>query len=298
MSLEVETQGHGHQYSFSAGQPPQRRVYLKCAHCRERVKEQALGTTNATKAGNIAAQQSRKVFVYEPLPSFDSFRLVKLHAGAHCDQLSGEIVLARLGAHPPYSALSYLWGNHNEEVPLIMNSQTLHIKRNLASALEGIQGTVTQYIWVDAICIDQHNDLERNMQVARIGDIYRGASSVIVWLQREEKSNGQKLLGQSDALLRGHSHWLWLDIMAKPWSAPPASRSLRAMHLDNMPVLSQEDFTEDRVRLQNLFLTCEENGFAMLSIALSAALTSFHPLRLAEIARVVILSMSVDTLCD
>jgi len=258
------------------------------------VKREELGIRNATKAGNIAAQQIRQGFVYQPLPSVDSFRLIKLHAGVRGDELSGEIVLAHLGAHPPYSALSYAWKNHNEEVPFIMNRQTLHIRRNLANALEEIRGSVTQYIWVDAICIDQHNYLERNMQVAKMGDIYRDASSTIVWLHGEEESNVQRLLGQSETPLHGHNHWLWPDIMAKAWGAPPASRSLRAKYSDNMPRLSQEDFAEDRLRLQNLFWMCEEEEFAMLSIALSATLTSFRPLLLPEIARVAALSMRVD----
>jgi len=39
-----------------------------------------------------------------------------------------------------------------------------------------------QYIWIDAICIDQNNIYERNSQVGRMKEIYERAHSVIVWL--------------------------------------------------------------------------------------------------------------------
>ncbi len=42
------------------------------------------------------------------------------------------------------------------------------------------------FLWVDAICIDQSNILERSHQVALMGDIYRRAEKVIVWLSPKE----------------------------------------------------------------------------------------------------------------
>lgn len=45
---------------------------------------------------------------------------------------------------------------------------------------------VPTYYWVDAICVDQQNVLERNTQVARMADIFHKASGVVVWLGRED----------------------------------------------------------------------------------------------------------------
>ncbi|KAJ9604268.1 hypothetical protein H2200_011102 [Cladophialophora chaetospira] len=42
--------------------------------------------------------------------------------------------------------------------------------------------------WIDAICIDQQSIRERNHQVQQMGQIYSGASEVIVWLGLEIKS--------------------------------------------------------------------------------------------------------------
>ena len=40
----------------------------------------------------------------------------------------------------------------------------------------------TEHVWIDAMCIAQNDVLERNHQVAQMGDIYATARSVYVWL--------------------------------------------------------------------------------------------------------------------
>jgi len=42
-------------------------------------------------------------------------------------------------------------------------------------------------LWIDAICINQSNVLERNAQVGLMGQIYRGAASVIIWVGEEDE---------------------------------------------------------------------------------------------------------------
>lgn len=37
-------------------------------------------------------------------------------------------------------------------------------------------------IWIDAICIEQENDIEKSTQVPHMGSIYSLASQVAVWL--------------------------------------------------------------------------------------------------------------------
>jgi hypothetical protein len=37
-------------------------------------------------------------------------------------------------------------------------------------------------VWVDAICIDQRNGVEKISQIRLMGDIYRRSSQVLVWL--------------------------------------------------------------------------------------------------------------------
>jgi hypothetical protein len=37
-------------------------------------------------------------------------------------------------------------------------------------------------LWIDALCIDQENVIERNHQVQQMGEIFSRASNVLAWL--------------------------------------------------------------------------------------------------------------------
>ncbi|KAG8162242.1 hypothetical protein KVR01_008007 [Diaporthe batatas] len=45
----------------------------------------------------------------------------------------------------------------------------------------------SRFFWIDAICVDQSNTLERNAQVAIFADLFRAAQSVTVWLGPEDQ---------------------------------------------------------------------------------------------------------------
>ena len=50
-------------------------------------------------------------------------------------------------------------------------------------ALQRLRNTSEpRLLWIDAICIDQHNIKDRNHQVARMRDIYAHALRVLIWL--------------------------------------------------------------------------------------------------------------------
>jgi hypothetical protein len=42
-------------------------------------------------------------------------------------------------------------------------------------------------LWIDALCIDQGRLVERNAQVARMGEIYQNSDNVLIWLGPESK---------------------------------------------------------------------------------------------------------------
>jgi hypothetical protein len=51
-------------------------------------------------------------------------------------------------------------------------------------------------IWIDALCINQEDTLERNQEVKRMRTIYRTAREVVIWLGEEgdESSRAMKLV--------------------------------------------------------------------------------------------------------
>jgi hypothetical protein len=45
-------------------------------------------------------------------------------------------------------------------------------------------------LWIDFICINQSDVLEKNHQVKRMGEIYSNASRVVAWLGEADSSSG------------------------------------------------------------------------------------------------------------
>jgi hypothetical protein len=71
-----------------------------------------------------------------------------------------------------------------------LDSKPLIVQRNLFDGLKAVRKGVGEcVIWIDAICIDQTNVSERNHQVSMMGQIYRNAREVYMWLGPAEHEN-------------------------------------------------------------------------------------------------------------
>lgn len=62
---------------------------------------------------------------------------------------------------------------------------------NGGDTTQRVEGWSHRYYWIDAICIDQENDLERGHQVNMMGAIYGGAACAITWLGLSPAGSGQ-----------------------------------------------------------------------------------------------------------
>lgn len=96
---------------------------------------------------------------------------------------------------PSYEALSYPWGSAQDKEAIIVEGNTessvLSVTHNLAEALRHFRySDQPRVMWIDAICIDQNNIDERNVQVKRMGDIYALANRVVAWLGPSSSSSG------------------------------------------------------------------------------------------------------------
>jgi hypothetical protein len=83
----------------------------------------------------------------------------------------------------PYEALSYCWGSNELSHTIRVNGKILLITSNLFQALRNLRlADRDRILWIDAICIDQHNILERGHQVDMMGRLYGQAEGVLIWL--------------------------------------------------------------------------------------------------------------------
>ena len=96
---------------------------------------------------------------------------------------------------PAYEALSYTWGEVSKTVPSICNGKRLEIQQTLDIALRRIRKEVQprSRIWADGICINQSNNAEKAIQVAKMGRIYQHALRTIVWLGPADASTALSL---------------------------------------------------------------------------------------------------------
>lgn len=99
-----------------------------------------------------------------------------------------------------YEALSYTWGTEQSQHVLSvqqtlqsnqssagMGLQQLGLDKNLFDALQHLRyPNGNRVLWIDAICINQQDTLERNSQVLRMTDVYNLAQRVVVWLGRAD----------------------------------------------------------------------------------------------------------------
>lgn len=81
---------------------------------------------------------------------------------------------------PKYRALSYAWSDPNPLHTFHMGDASLLIRQNLYSFLNTYDRP--GYIWIDQVCINQKDKVERNHQVGMMAGVYNKCQQVIVWL--------------------------------------------------------------------------------------------------------------------
>jgi hypothetical protein len=132
-------------------------------------------------------------YLYRPL-DFDSFeiRLLQLHEENGCDNVTCSLVYASLIKTPEYTALSYCWGDASKTTKIWFNGWgNVEVTNNLKEALKSVrplniigpgESGRPKLIWVDALCINQQDSLERSQQVRQMRQIYSRAKEVISWV--------------------------------------------------------------------------------------------------------------------
>lgn len=136
-----------------------------------------------------ATRSAAAVYNATPLPIeySDNIRLLKIISGDEHTPISCALHVASFDDLPAYEALSYMWGDEAATESIILNGQAIPVRPNLWEFLHQQrreQGADSEgkYLWIDALCINQECTLEKNHQVAMMGEIYIEASTVRIWL--------------------------------------------------------------------------------------------------------------------
>ncbi|KAB2104030.1 hypothetical protein AG0111_0g7902 [Alternaria gaisen] len=176
---------------------------------------ESTGSSKSTKWADAIGQIS-KMYSYKRIPE-NQVRLLLIKPGSFDDQINASLLVVSdndLGSeHFPYSALSYNWGNSNDDNTIIIQDdpastpvksiakavgalqaiardKMIKVKPNLYEALRHLRReTHTVALWVDALCINQFDNKEKEEQVLKMAQIYRKAYNVNVWLGSDSPSD-------------------------------------------------------------------------------------------------------------
>ncbi|RSL59562.1 hypothetical protein CEP54_007220 [Fusarium duplospermum] len=126
-------------------------------------------------------------------PTKREIRLLRLLPGGRDDPVKADLFRESLDSSPDFSVLSYSWGPESDKVPITVQGMTMMITRNLLQCLVNLRSDITPLvIWIDAICINQSSNEEKNTQVPLMRDIYKTARDEFVWLG--ESTTGMDLI--------------------------------------------------------------------------------------------------------
>ncbi|KAF5676186.1 heterokaryon incompatibility protein [Fusarium heterosporum] len=99
------------------------------------------------------------------------------------EPISLELQHVSLNDNISYAAVSYTWGTTTGPVDIKVNSCQFKITQNLHEALRQLRRDgVDSWLWIDAICIEQSNDLEKSWQIMQMREIFSHATGVYLWL--------------------------------------------------------------------------------------------------------------------
>ena len=124
-------------------------------------------------------------------------RLMCLRGAPAGSKLECDLALHSLSSKattPAYEALSYVWAEVEGEEVMRVDDLQHTITANLAIALAQLRyEDRDRMLWVDAICINQENVIERGHQVKLMGMLYARATKTLIWLGPESQDSAQAI---------------------------------------------------------------------------------------------------------
>lgn len=123
-------------------------------------------------------------------------RLLTLYTGYSDDDVHCSLRTTSLANAPEFEALSYVWGDASHKFPITCDGECLEVTANLLEALyECRDPDEPRTLWIDALCIDQSNNTEKEQQVQLMRRIYESARRVLVFLgPTDDDVEGMRLI--------------------------------------------------------------------------------------------------------
>jgi hypothetical protein len=144
------------------------------------------GTEASAQLGCEHTKDNNVLYQYTPIENTEgAIRLLILRGGTgrdiDCDLIDSTID----NRDRPYEAVSYTWGPDFASDLIKIRGKDLPVTFILGLILRDLRSPdVDRVIWVDAVCINQQDAIEKGYQVAQMKDIFRSAKCVLFCICR------------------------------------------------------------------------------------------------------------------
>ena len=148
--------------------------------------------------------------IYQPLENRE-IRIIALAPGKWDDEIECRLKTVSLDDDPSYETLSYVWGDPKlRKKTVLLQRQRFQVTPSLESALRHLRHEEAERtMWVDAVCINQRDDVEKSVQVKQMQLIYARTSHLVIWVGEASGDSdlGMETVRQVGGELKGRSHW-------------------------------------------------------------------------------------------
>lgn len=124
-------------------------------------------------------------------------RLLTVAAGAGDEVLRCSLKHVKLSdssTRESYETVSYAWGNPNDRTPIYIDGRLVDIPSSAHRALRRMQNPSRERtLWIDAVCINQSDKVERSNQVALMSEVYSSSAGNLVWLGEANETTEKAL---------------------------------------------------------------------------------------------------------
>jgi hypothetical protein len=156
------------------------------SHCSEGSEDLAAGTGILVNVSELAVN----AIFYKRRARRSQIRVLTIHPGGHFDPLSCTLEEHDIRQVPGYTAISYCWTYDAELVDICVDdNKTFKVPVHLRACLRRLRSaTSATSTWIDAICINQNDQVEKSEQVGQMPQIYSNSLRTVIRLGETEPS--------------------------------------------------------------------------------------------------------------
>ncbi|EME47138.1 hypothetical protein DOTSEDRAFT_124127, partial [Dothistroma septosporum NZE10] len=117
----------------------------------------------------------------------NEIRLLHLEPGSPGDTLKCKLQHVSSASSVSYETISYCWGDTTRFYTIEAEGIDLAVPRGTADALLRFRDPdKVRTLWIDAVCINQDDEVERGTQIAQMHTIYACGTRNLIWIGEDD----------------------------------------------------------------------------------------------------------------